>query len=250
MSLMSEASAVSDILLRPQDRALVRSLLTLEPIPGSPLPSREFLLTLEKLIPCDGLLVALADNEGRSLDRVHADGHPFDPGDAMSSGGPFNLGIIHWVESREQVTACMPAFKQGDGVWVGFRNGPDHVVQLVMWRKTRPYSDRELALLDMLAPHLRRLMRERLTPQLPATLTVQERRVLMHVAAGRSNPEIAEELCIASATVRKHLEHAFRKLGVSSRLAAVAALQGRHLTNLDLKERIERFDPEHRIPLG
>ena len=51
--------------------------------------------------------------------------------------------------------------------------------------------------------------------------------MLMHVAAGRSNADIADRLFIAESTVRKHLEHSFRKLGVTSRLAAVAALQGR-----------------------
>jgi DNA-binding CsgD family transcriptional regulator len=63
----------------------------------------------------------------------------------------------------------------------------------------------------------------------------------MHVAAGRSNADIAERLCIAESTVRKHLEHSFRKLGVTGRLAAVAALQGRDEPGLDLRERIARF---------
>jgi Bacterial regulatory proteins, luxR family len=46
---------------------------------------------------------------------------------------------------------------------------------------------------------------------------------------------------VAPSTVRKHLEHIFRKLGVTSRLAAVAALQGRDDPGLDLRERIDRF---------
>ena len=65
--------------------------------------------------------------------------------------------------------------------------------------------------------------------------------MLTHVAAGRSNAEIAEHLFVAESTVRKHLEHSFRKLGVSSRLAAVAALQGRDEPGLDLRERIARY---------
>ena len=48
---------------------------------------------------------------------------------------------------------------------------------------------------------------------LPADITLTERRVLTHVAAGRSNAQIAETLCISVGTVRKHLEHAYRKLG-------------------------------------
>jgi ATP/maltotriose-dependent transcriptional regulator MalT len=65
--------------------------------------------------------------------------------------------------------------------------------------------------------------------------------VLTNVAAGFSNREIAERLSVAPSTVRKHLEHAYRKLGVSSRQAAIAALQGRDEPGLDLRERLERF---------
>ena len=46
-------------------------------------------------------------------------------------------------------------------------------------------------MLRMLTPLFARLVRERPTPSLPAALTVQERRVLSHVAAGESNTEIA-----------------------------------------------------------
>ena len=44
------------------------------------------------------------------------------------------------------------------------------------------------------------------------------------VAAGLSNAAIAERLFVAPCAVRKHLEHAYRKLGVSNRYAAVHAL--------------------------
>jgi hypothetical protein len=49
------------------------------------------------------------------------------------------------------------------------------------------------------------------------------------VAAGFSNAEIGERMFIAPCTVRKHLENAYRKLGVTNRLAAVLALQGGRL---------------------
>jgi DNA-binding CsgD family transcriptional regulator len=109
-----------------------------------------------------------------------------------------------------------------------------------MERRAGCFTDGDLALLRMITPALSRLMRERPVPRLPACLTPRERRVLSSVAAGRSNAEIAAELSVAPSTVRKHLEHAFRKLGVTSRLAAVAALQGRDLPAQDLQERLER----------
>jgi ATP/maltotriose-dependent transcriptional regulator MalT len=54
------------------------------------------------------------------------------------------------------------------------------------------------------------------------TLSPREREVLAHVAAGRTNREIAEALVISQHTVGRHLEHIFTKLGVASRAAATA----------------------------
>jgi DNA-binding CsgD family transcriptional regulator len=62
---------------------------------------------------------------------------------------------------------------------------------------------------------------------LPATLTAREREVLRWIAAGKSTSEIAGELWVTSATVSKHLHHIYRKLGVTSRTAALAALGAR-----------------------
>ena len=90
---------------------------------------------------------------------------------------------------------------------------------------------------------LQRLARERPTPRLPATLTITERRILCDVAAGFSNAEIAEDYSVAVSTVRKHLENAYRKLGVTNRMAAIARLRrrGSDEPGLDLQERVDRF---------
>ena len=53
-------------------------------------------------------------------------------------------------------------------------------------------------------------------------LSVREREVLTHLAAGEANKEIAEALGISPHTVRRHVEHIFTKLGVTSRTAATA----------------------------
>ena len=54
-----------------------------------------------------------------------------------------------------------------------------------------------------------------------ADLTGRETQILRLVAAGRTNIAIAHELQVSPRTVAKHLEHLYRKLGVSSRAAAV-----------------------------
>jgi predicted ATPase/DNA-binding CsgD family transcriptional regulator len=56
----------------------------------------------------------------------------------------------------------------------------------------------------------------------PTLLTPRERDVLRLVAAGRSNPEIAEALFLSRRTVTTHLTNIFAKLGVAGRAEAVA----------------------------
>jgi DNA-binding CsgD family transcriptional regulator len=60
----------------------------------------------------------------------------------------------------------------------------------------------------------------------PAELSARELEVLALVADGLRNAEIAEALWVSPATVRKHLENIYEKLGVNTRTAAVAHLRG------------------------
>jgi DNA-binding CsgD family transcriptional regulator len=53
-------------------------------------------------------------------------------------------------------------------------------------------------------------------------LTSREREVLVLVAEGHSNREVASALWLSPETVRKHLENIYAKLGVHTRTAAVA----------------------------
>jgi HD-GYP domain-containing protein (c-di-GMP phosphodiesterase class II) len=55
---------------------------------------------------------------------------------------------------------------------------------------------------------------------LPGGLTPREVDVVVEVARGRSNPEIAAELGVSRRTVTSHLEHVYTKLGVSGRTEA------------------------------
>jgi DNA-binding CsgD family transcriptional regulator len=53
-------------------------------------------------------------------------------------------------------------------------------------------------------------------------LTRRQAEVLRLVALGSSTEQVADALAISAATVRKHLEHVYDRLGVTSRTAAVA----------------------------
>lgn len=55
---------------------------------------------------------------------------------------------------------------------------------------------------------------------LPGGLTPREVDVVVQLARGRSNPEIAELLGVSRRTVTSHLEHVYTKLGVSGRTEA------------------------------
>jgi DNA-binding CsgD family transcriptional regulator len=55
-------------------------------------------------------------------------------------------------------------------------------------------------------------------------LSTRERQILEQVAQGKENDQIALELGLARATVAKHLEHVYRKIGVPNRTAAAALL--------------------------
>jgi DNA-binding CsgD family transcriptional regulator len=58
----------------------------------------------------------------------------------------------------------------------------------------------------------------------PIRLTKRENQVARLAAAGRSNQEIAEGMCLSRRTVANHLQHAYIKLGISDRASLAAAL--------------------------
>jgi DNA-binding NarL/FixJ family response regulator len=68
--------------------------------------------------------------------------------------------------------------------------------------------------------------RVRRRAELPGGLTPREVDVLVCLARGRTNPEIAAELSISRKTVSSHLEHIYAKLAISTRTeAALFAMQ-------------------------
>ncbi|TMM09333.1 MAG: hypothetical protein E6F98_14800 [Actinobacteria bacterium] len=116
---------------------------------------------------------------------------------------------------------------------------PDGEYELELWLATpdgiaggfgfdsleRDFSERDKLVLDILRPHLVQLWRNAAARQREsrslAALTPREREILLWVARGKSNREIAAVLYLAPGTIRKHLDNVYDKLGVSNRAGAV-----------------------------
>src|SRR5438128_4709918 len=88
---------------------------------------------------------------------------------------------------------------------------------------------------QLLLARLRR--RQTATPALSAAnlselnLTQREQEIVDLLVLGKSNKEMADRLCLSGDTIKAHLQHIFRKVGVSSRLEAVVfLLTGRRST--------------------
>ncbi|TLY24524.1 MAG: response regulator transcription factor [Nitrospirae bacterium] len=55
-------------------------------------------------------------------------------------------------------------------------------------------------------------------------LTQREQEIVDLLVLGKSNKEMADQLCLSGDTIKAHLQHIFRKVGVSSRLEVVVYL--------------------------
>lgn len=106
----------------------------------------------------------------------------------------------------EQLTAAIRAVAAGDAV--------------VAPRVTRQLLDRFAGQLpdDAAAPPVP--APEALEPRL-AELTAREREVLLELAAGRTNAEIAQRLVLSETTVKTHVGRVLGKLGLRDRVQAV-----------------------------
>jgi DNA-binding NarL/FixJ family response regulator len=65
--------------------------------------------------------------------------------------------------------------------------------------------------------------------ELPAGLTERELEVLLALAAGKTNKEIADGLGITAKTAGHHVQHILDKTGVRTRTAATVWAYERHL---------------------
>ena len=85
----------------------------------------------------------------------------------------------------------------------------------------------------VLAPAVAARLMDRARGPAGDELTVRELDVLQLAAKGLSNSEIAEELFVSATTVKAHLAHIYRKLGVGDRTAAVTTALERQIIRLE-----------------
>lgn len=78
------------------------------------------------------------------------------------------------------------------------------------------------AITNKVLDHYRRLNPQRNEPRVDAdALTAREREVLLLIAEGLTNQEIANQLVVSEATVKTHISHIFSKLDARDRAAAI-----------------------------
>ena len=215
-----------------------------------PFPT-EFLAAIRRLVPCDSVTFCELDRIGeRALGMVSV---PEEPDEDEE------LGLDYW-EARHEHPICRfhektgdwRAYSLSDFVETGrFRSSriyaewfrPQHIESLITVGLDSPLSHTKVFLLarsggrdfdpsdslvlDVVRPYLAlryeaacRVAESSVTCD---ALTPRERQILALVAEGKTNGHIADELCIAHGTVRRHLENAYAKLGVHTRTAAVRA---------------------------
>jgi DNA-binding CsgD family transcriptional regulator len=130
-------------------------------------------------------------------------------------------------------------FLARDGLHYGLNlhvfEGDCPVADWRIWRNRRreAFDRHGLEILDLFAPHLRNTMRvakllsERKSRQstelsvatirAATALSEREAQIAYHAVLGKADREIAQALFVSIATIRTHLRHIYRKLGVGNR---------------------------------
>lgn len=105
-------------------------------------------------------------------------------------------------------------------------SSPESVACLQLTRHDADFTQRDEDVLAILQLHLIDALERRHTGAIAANvsearLTRREAEILTWAARGLGNQQIAAVLGVSTATIRKHLEHAYETLGASSRAEAL-----------------------------
>jgi DNA-binding CsgD family transcriptional regulator len=154
------------------------------------------------------------------------------------STDPMTMGRVPtgWVaaEGRERVMASLRAVDLDEQLSIPCRAGAQGTWAFALGRTGDDFDDEALALAHRVQPLIVLVARQVVAVDgdpdvaVPADclgLTGRELAVLRLLCEGHTGPAIAHRLGTAPATVRKHLENVYRKLGVHDRLMAYRVAQ-------------------------
>lgn len=117
--------------------------------------------------------------------------------------------VLDFYEEKSLFSECM---KIGvDGYILANINAEDIVYALRQLSRGKRYYDADL---------IQNYMSSRYKNNIPE-LTKREKEILIHIADGKTNLEIASELYITEHTVKKHTSNIFIKLNLKDRMQAV-----------------------------
>jgi DNA-binding CsgD family transcriptional regulator len=143
-------------------------------------------------------------------------------GEVMTTGDFYSDRQQH---STGPYNECMASGGVDNKLVMPLPAAPGITRRLVFFRGPgRSFSDADRDAAVLLQPHIADALRVQSRRAATRLLTGRQCELLRLVAAGHDNIAIACQLGLSPATVRKHLENAFTRLGVSSRTAAVAKI--------------------------
>ena len=147
------------------------------------------------------------------------------------SAGAWEAAALRWAtigdafreaEARQRWAASLPDATTGEEVEAVLRAASDTAKRLGAARLAKAVDE---------TAHARRIsIDEPVRARATAGLTPREREVLVHLAEGRTNRQIADALFISDKTASVHVSNILAKLGVSNRGEAAAAARRQNLT--------------------
>jgi LuxR family maltose regulon positive regulatory protein len=173
--------------------------------------ARRMLARMERFVVERGLVrwqIAIYILQGLAADRAGERALAHDRlAEALRLAAPENY-IRAFLDEDVRVIALLPALRHVDPAFVG--------TLLAAFNRTESSG---LRTESQMPPH------PVISPPSSALvepLSERELQVLRLIAAGLSNPEIAQELVISVGTVKRHINHIYGKLGAQSRTQAIA----------------------------
>lgn len=143
------------------------------------------------------------------------------PDGALQPNAAFGDGVLPAQVRRTRLHAILGDLAEVHVMFATLVVSADTEVRVMFLRQGHGFSGAERLMLDLLTPYLLQRCRRAGTVRAQTCLTDRQRQVLLLAARGCSGTDIAHRLQVSPATVRKHLENIYYRLGASNRATAV-----------------------------